>query len=288
MVYIVTIMRRSFDLKSITVEPVMFIYMFNSFQNFVTFQALVYDKVCVQNFNSTVCAHLNNNTFYDQEDVVQKQTSTWLLYSNIAMGVPALLTVMFLLGPWGDRLGRKLPVVVPQIGTIVGSIANLINSVYMDAPLGYLLIGNFLNGLCGGYIGALMSMYTYIAHVSTPEYRTIKMGVLEAMVFLSGTVGTGVSGVMLDRTSYQFVFGFLSGLLTLGLVYTLLWVDNVIPEKSKEAPTSIGWCTILMGVVKDVTLCVWNNRRSKQFWNLALLIVVLFLVMLVTVGEYMM
>jgi len=288
MVYIVTIMRRSFDLKSITVEPVMFIYMFNSFQNFVTFQALVYDKVCVQNFNSTVCAHLNNKTFDDQEDVVQKQTSTWLLYSNIAMGVPALLTVMFLLGPWGDRLGRKLPVVVPQIETIVGSIANLINSVYMDAPLGYLLIGNFLNGLCGGYIGALMSMYTYIAHVSTPEYRTVKMGLLEAMVFLSGTVGTGVSGVMLDRTSYQFVFGLLTGLLTLGLVYTLLWVDNVIPEKSKEAPTSIGWCTILMGVVKDVTLCVWNNRRSKHFWNLALLIVVLFLVMLVTVGGYLM
>ncbi|XP_052769458.1 proton-coupled folate transporter-like [Mya arenaria] len=282
---IITIRRWSFDLKSITVEPVMFIYMFNVFLNFVTFQALVYDKVCKMKFNSTVCKNLENMTFALEEDTVQKTTSTWLLYSNLTMAVPGLLTVMFLLGPCGDRLGRKLPVLCPIIGAILSTVSNLVNAAYMDAPLEYLLIGTVLSGLFGGYIGALMAMYTYIAHISSPTHRTVRMGILEAMVFLSGTLGTAVSGVILDNTSYVFVFGLLAGLLLMGLGYTVVWVDNIVPEQAESTPDPLGWAAVMLGVVKDVAMCVWKSRSNKNLLNLCLLSVIIFFLMLVNVGE---
>ncbi|KAH3844693.1 proton-coupled folate transporter-like [Dreissena polymorpha] len=283
--YTITIGRRVFDLKSVTVEPVMFIYMFNVFLQVITFQALVYDKVCQKEFNTTVCQNLDNKSFASEEDIVQKNTSTWLLYSNITMGIPALLTVLLLLGPWGDRVGRKVPVILPIIGAILSNVSNLVNSVYMSAPLGYLLIGNFCSGIFGGYIGALMSMYTYVAHISSPEYRTIKIGILEAMIFLSGTLGTATSGVMLDRTSYVFVFSLMTGLLIVLLVYTCLWVDNIKPENDSQSEGPANGCGLLLGVLKDVVMCVYNGRHNKNFLNLVLLTLTLFLLMLVMVGE---
>lgn len=275
-------------MKSITVEPVMFLYMFTTFLMFITFQALVYEKVCNERFNATVCANLDNETYKAQEKVVQKTTSSWLMYSNLAMGIPSLFTVVLFLGPWGDRVGRKLPVLSPLIGALFASVCNMINSVYMDASLSYLLIGNVLNGLMGGYIAALMAMYSYIAHVSTPTYRTIKIGILESMIFLSGTVGTALSGVILDHTSYVFVFSLLAGIMLLALMYTLVWVDNIKPENTLDGNSdSEGCCkSLILDSVKDVFVCVYDKRRSKNFLHLALSITILFFMMLVTVGKH--
>lgn len=279
--------RHKFDLKSVTVEPVMFLYMFCIFLQFITFQALVYDKVCKEKFNDTICNHLENETFKAEENEVQKTTSTWLLYNNLAMGLPSLVTVVLFLGPWGDMVGRKIPVVSPLIGAILVGLGNIINSCIMDAPLQYLLIGNFLNGLFGGYIAALMSMYSYIAAVSSPKYRTFKIGVLEAMIFLSGTVGTATSGVMLDRTSYTFVFSLITALMVLSLVYTLVWIDNVKPgNENEDRGREVLSCVSLMIVsIKDVCLCVYEKRKNKHFLHLALMVVIIFCLMLVTVGE---
>lgn len=286
--YIIRFRSRQFDLKAITVEPVMFLYMFSIFLQFITMQALVYEKVCTRNFNSTVCANIENETYKVSEEFVQKTTSTWILYINLAMGLPSLLSVVLFLGPWGDRLGRKIPVISPLIGAALAGINNIINSVYMDAPLEYLLIGCFLNGIMGGFIAALMAMYSYIAHVSTPEYRTVKIGILEAMIFLSGTVGTALSGVILDRTSYVFVFSFLEGIMVLALLYTIFWIDNVKPDDvlSTSMKTK-GFCqTYFLDALNDAFKCVYDKRRSKNFLYLALLMVIIFFLMVATVGWY--
>ena len=273
--------------QSITVEPVLFLYMYVTFTSFISVQALVYDKVCIRNFNATVCDNLKNETFKEQEDRIQKITSHWLMYMNLAMGIPSLFVVGLFLGPWGDRVGRKIPVIFPLIGQILAGISNTLNAHYINAPLAYILIGNFLNGLFGGYIAALMANYSYIAHVSTFQTKTVKIGILEAMIFLSGTIGTAVSGVMLDGTSYVFVFVLITGVTFLALIYTVVRVENIKPEGNQLYEESPGYCYgLILGSVKDVIYCVYNKRRSKEFSILAVLMFVMFLVMLNTVGMY--
>lgn len=286
MANVVRFRNHRFDMKTITVEPVMFLYMFANFTMFLTLQAFIYDKVCYLNFNETVCSNLNNKTFKKEEDFVQKTTSHWVLYANLSMGVPALLSVIMFVGPWGDRVGRKIPIMLSLFGSVMSTISAILNSIFMSAPLPYILIGSLLNGTCGGYLAALMSMYAYIAHVSTTANKTVKIGILEAMIFLSATLGTAVSGVMLDHTSYVFVFSLLCGVVTLALVYTLLWVDNVKPETEESSDSSRTWCNdMILSPVKDVAFCVYGKRQDRNFLNLALLMTVMFVLMLVTVGK---
>ena len=277
---------RSFNLKSITVEPVMFLYMYMTFTQFLTFQALIYQKICLDNYNESVCEVLNkNHTLKTQEKFVQKHTSTWILYCNLSFAIPSIFAVILLIGPWGDRVGRKIPLIFPVVGALLYSVSNAINSVYIHAPLGYLLIGNVINGFCGGYIGLLMAVHSYIAHISKPEQKIIRIGILQGMSFLASTLGTASSGVMLDRTSYLFVFVTLIVVMAVTLLYILVWVDNIKPESQELG--RIDQCqSLFLGAIKDVSLCVYNNRMSKHFWDIAMILVITLLTMITIVGKY--
>ena len=284
MAFTISICGRSFNLKSITVEPVMFLYMYMTYTQFLTFQALIYHKICLDNYNESVCDDLNkNDTLKTQEKFVQEHTSTWILYCNLAFAIPSIFAVILFIGPWGDRVGRKLPLIFPIIGALSYSVSNLINSVYIHAPLGYLLIGNVINGFCGGYIGLLMAVHSYIAHISEPKQKIVRIGILQCMSFLASTFGTATSGIMLDRTSYLFVFGLLIVVMMVTLLYIIVCVDNIKPE-SQELEGGDQCQSLVLGAVKDVSLCVYDNRKSKHFWDIAMLLVITLLTMITVVG----
>lgn len=284
--FVIHFCHHKFDLKSITVEPVMFLYMFTIFTNFTTFQALIYDKVCWERFNDTVCNNLKNATTYkEQENIVQKTSSHWILYSNLAFGIPSMVTVIFLFGPLGDTVGKKIPVICPLIGACLAGIINIINSVYFEAPLKYLLIGNVLNGVLGGYVTALMSMYSYIAHVSSAQLRTVRMGILEAMIFLSATLGTATSGIMLDKTSYVFVFALLTGIMAVSILYAVFWLEKLKPEATGEERGHRSCISFVLDALKDTFVCIYTNRKTKHFWHIFLLMLMIFSLNMVTAGE---
>ena len=274
-------------LKTITVEPVMFLYMYLVFTQFLTFQALIYHKICINNYNTSICEVLNKNkSLKTEDDFVQKQTSTWILYSNLAFAIPSIFSVMLFLGPWGDLVGRKIPLLLPVVGSLLNNICNMINAIYIHAPLGYLLIGSFINGLMGGFIGILMACHSYITHIAEPENRIVRIGILQAMTFLSSTIGTATSGVMLDRTGFVFVFSALIVIMCITLVYIVVWVDNIVPE-DQELVARKGWFqSFVLDSVKNVGLCVYQNRTSKHFWNLLLVILIIFFIMITIVGRY--
>ena len=265
----------------------MFLYMYLTYTQFLTFQALIYLKICLNNYNSSLCDILNKNeTLKAEDDYVQKHTSTWILYSNLAFALPSVFSVILFLGPWGDRVGRKIPLLFPLIGALLNSVSNVVNSVYIHAPLGYLLIGSFLNGCMGGFIGTLMACHSYITHIVEPENRIVRIGILQGMTFLSSTIGTATSGIMLDRTSFVFVFSVLIVIMCITLIYTLVWVDNIVPEE-QELGTSRGWFqTLVVDSVKNVCLCVYENRTSKHFWNLIMLLLITFFAMITIVGKF--
>ena len=286
MAYLVRLGRFTFNLKSITVEPIMFLYMYMTYTQFLTFQALIYQKVCLDNYNESICDILNKNkTLKTEEDFVQKHTSTWLLYNNLAFAIPSVFTVFLFLGPWGDLVGRKIPLIFPIVGALLYSACNILNSVFIRAHLGYLLIGNFVNGCSGGFIGMLMACHSYITHITAPENRIVRIGILQGMSFLSSTFGTAVSGIMLDRTSFVFVFSVLAVILVVTLLYTLVWVDNIVPEAPEKGTK--GWCkSLVLDSIKDVCICVYNKRTSKNFMNVVLLLLMTLLVMITIVGMY--
>ena len=40
----------------------------------------------------------------EEQDSIQSEASYWLIVTNVAMTVPAILSVFFFMGPWGDKV----------------------------------------------------------------------------------------------------------------------------------------------------------------------------------------
>ncbi|XP_076464411.1 proton-coupled folate transporter-like [Babylonia areolata] len=276
-----------FNLRDITVEPVLFLYMFAVNVVLPTLQALAYFKVCIQRYNASFCQQLRNVTFQqehsEENDYVQSTTSHWILLANVAMTIPACFTVMLFLGSFGDKVGRKFPVVLPILGAVAQSLASLLNAVFPYAPLGFLLIGPLLSGMCGGIIAALMAVFSYITHVAPPETKTTRIGILESMIFLAGTLGVFTSGVMLDGTSFTFVFGFSAGLQCLALVYVVVWLEDVRPPEPVVLRSMCGrWA---WESLKEVMQFVRRPRAPRVRLTILLLVLSIDLILLCTVGE---
>src|SRR5687767_810889 len=92
--------------SSITVEPIIFGYIFAGVIAGPVVQDLTYRRICAGFFNQTVCAHLNDPGFKEQLDVVQAKNSYFSAWLTAAFCVPLIL-MGNLFGTWSDRYGRK-------------------------------------------------------------------------------------------------------------------------------------------------------------------------------------
>ncbi|XP_067681740.1 proton-coupled folate transporter-like [Haliotis asinina] len=268
--------KRQFDLNLITVEPVLFLYMIGSFLTYPTFQAFVFDKICIDSYNDTFCSSLQNKTFQEdrktEEDFVQTLTSHWILKKNVVELVISCFMVVFILGPWGDRVSRKLPVIVPCCGALLASIIYMIMSIFPSIKEEYMYIGFALNGLSGAYTGLLMSVYSYVTHIADPSTKTMRVGILESMSFLAGTVGVFISGVMLDNTSFIFVFAFISGSFFLGMLYAIIRLESI---SANTTPEGEGICDCwFLASIKESGRCVMKKRQEKRTLYIFLLLVI--------------
>ena len=277
-----------FDLADITVEPVAFLYMLASFLYFPTFQSLIFDKVCIQEYNSSdFCQDLKvNETFKlnhtTEYHTISENTSHWILYANICLFIPSFLIVTLILGPLGDKMGRKFPIILPLIGILCCYLSGLVNASFISAPLYLMLIGPVVNGICGGYIAFIMAIYSYIGHIARPDTKMMRVGLVEAMIFLSGTLGIFISGMMLDHQGYVFVFSSILIITAVGLLYTAVWVDNVchiVPGEDSGCLESVAKS------VRGYRGCLGRSRQPGVLCCLVLMVATIDLIMLCTSGE---
>ncbi|KAH9519662.1 hypothetical protein Btru_003271 [Bulinus truncatus] len=280
--------RHHFDLANITVEPVLFLYMFSSFLYYPTLQALVFHKVCLHSYNSTFCESLEyNKTFKDdhknENDDVTSETSYWILKINLSLTLPSFFMVIFFLGSFGDVSGRKLPVILPCIGAFAAYLSGLLNAVYESASLYYILIGPLLNGLSGGYIACLMAVYSYIGHIASNDTKLIRMGIVEAMVYVAGTIGVFVSGIMIDNQGYIFTFSAMCIAVGIALLFSVFWLDNVSTPTELQLEQSCCW--MMLRFLRESFQCIVSHRSGRVVGSIVLQIVALNLLMLCTTGD---
>ncbi|XP_048259081.1 solute carrier family 46 member 3-like isoform X7 [Haliotis rufescens] len=279
--------RRQFDLNLITVEPVLFLYTLGFSLRNPTFQAFVYNKICIDSYNETFCTSLQNKTFQvdykTEEDYVQSQTSYWILKKNVVELLPSCLIVLFILGSFGDKVGRKLPVILPSLGATLSSIVYLILSIYPSSKMEYFFIAAAVNGLSGGYTSLIMSVYSYVTHIADPTNRTVRIGILESIIFFAGTVGVFLSGVMLDNTSFVFVFAFISGSSFLGMLYAIIRLENIGSNTRPEGESICAyWC---LSSIKESGRCVMKKRQEKRKLHIFLLLIIFIMLVISTVCE---
>lgn len=190
-----------------TVEPIIFVFMFAQFLSYSTFQQLVRSMVCDRNPNCTTTSSNQSQSLTCSalpdavEDEVQKEASHWLLYVNTAMGIPSILFSL-IYGSFSDQLGRKPFMFLPALGAAMNT-GLILEVVYLDGqlPMYLFLIGALVAGLYGSYSIFNSAAYSYTSDVTAQSGRTRQIGVVEAMTYLGATLSLLIGGIWISKDS---------------------------------------------------------------------------------------
>jgi len=264
-------------LCKITVEPVLFFYMFCTFMSFPLLQQLAYRKMCDEKFNETLCKNLTQA----QQNIVQSKTSDWIRYQSIAFTVPSICSSL-VFGSWSDSVGRKAIMILPPIGSVLMAINNLLNIHFFQLDVNFLLVGSIVAGIFGGFATTLSAVFSYMSDITDKSNRTLRIGILESMVFLGGCSGEMITGVLLDHSGFMTAYGVVLGMNVCIIIYIVI-VLNESYFPSKET-TSVN---PLVKVHKHV-INVWKMLFQRRPGNkrMYLLVIIFGAFSFVLISEY--
>jgi PCFT/HCP family folate transporter-like MFS transporter 1/3 len=172
-----------------------------------------------------MCRQLENTP--DLEDDVQKQATNYIIYHKCLSNFPALILGLFC-GAWSDKYGRKLPMVLPSIGTTFAILLYMAANVSPQSSVTFFLSGSFIHGCFGKAPMVTMAVNSYIVDITIPSGRTNKLGLLAAMQFLGIFVGSLVGGLLLDYTDILTTYCTASVLNAIVVIVALLVIKETV------------------------------------------------------------
>ena len=180
-----------------------------------------------------MCNRLHNGTFDEQIDIVQRQAAHWQFYQHACIIVPWMLTY-FHLNSLTHWFGRTLSILIPIIGSLAGTFANLMLSIFLDTHPGYILIGSTAYGLSGGYPALIGS----IVRIRAPEFpidnRVVRLTILEALPRFSAAVSALFSGFAQDTAGFVSVYTVCLAMYGAAALYAIVVLPHRLSEIDEE------------------------------------------------------
>ena len=250
--------------RLLTVEPVLFLYMFALFMNLFVAGQYVFNRFGREKyevfsnftgaFNFCITTEeldiLGNGTALGNK--VEEESSVFGLISSVATGVPSIVAAL-VYGPLSNRTGlRWILILIASLACVGGIVAVLI--VHFNWSIYYLIGVNLFNALGGDLTGMLTATFTYIADIASNKWLTVRLGILEAMVFVAGTVSFASSGVWLRATGCVFVQPMLLYVACNAaiIVYTLLYLPDSLTSRERREKIAktphVGFKMLIRGV----------------------------------------
>lgn len=219
------------------------------------------------------CRHLELHM--DIEDDVQKEATTYLILHKILTNAPALVLGMFC-GAWSDRHGRKLPMIMPSLGTTFAVLLYMGANMSKEASVAYFLVGSFLHGCFGKTAMISMAVNSFVVDITETDKRTKKLGTLAAMQFLGMFVGSLFGGILIEKTNILTTYCCVSIMNALVVILALGILKESIPVDHK---TDLFPCRYLCQGknVTDSLLVLHKKRTGNTRKNILGLFLVLIL-----------
>ncbi|XP_044766914.1 uncharacterized protein LOC123322897 isoform X1 [Coccinella septempunctata] len=198
------------SLSSITVEPLVLIYILPSTINTLITQNLILEESCRVNlgYNQSVCDAImqKNTSGYTEieETSVQKLASDILFIKSLVHGVIPVIIMLFV-GSWSDGEHRRRPCILgPIIGELIAVAFLIANSLFSHKLPALLtaLAYSLPMAISGGLPCLFLGVYSYVATCSSEESLTMKIGGVSTIEKLAYIVGFGISGIILNLLGF--------------------------------------------------------------------------------------
>ncbi|XP_065144892.1 proton-coupled folate transporter [Paramisgurnus dabryanus] len=216
--------------RTVTVEPVIFLYMTGTFIVTPAYQQMIITKVCHELLkNDTIC---NNPEPHKDNEEVQRKASYILLFFNVTLSLVSIPPAI-LLGSWSDRAGRRMVMAFPSLLSLLSG-GLLLAIDLLDINVYWTMMAAALAGLTGGHVSVFLSCFSYLADLTmgSNSSRTLRMAVAESMIFVGGMVGFLLGGFLEQEYGLQAAFGAYIGCHVLALSYIVLWLKDPVMTKN--------------------------------------------------------
>ena len=125
--------------------------------------------------------------------------------TTICNALPSLLVDSFM-GGWCDLFGVRFPMFLPAVGGALSSIVYILVVSTHTLGVEWLCLASFLSGICGGVTSVIANCFSYVSAISDTEYRTLRVSVVEGMMFVAATLGPFLSKLINTKLGSVFVF----------------------------------------------------------------------------------
>lgn len=238
--------------------PALFIYIFSNDINIIALYGLIYRKICLNEFNETICNSLKEYPSYSI--LVQEKSSHKNIELNAAFLIPAIFAIIQLASIGDRRRNYQLPLIIALIGSLGQAFINIF-AVSQDYTTCFALLicSQILNGICGG--GSLAFISSCFSHIAVHEdkvnavntngqkYRSIRYSICESSLLLGQFLGSFSSGYLIGnkREIFKFQQTYIVSfcLYLIVFLYTVIMFKyikkktNVLSEQNAEANTEV-------------------------------------------------
>lgn len=225
--------------KSISIEPVVFLYMLAIYINIPIDEALLYRQVCFKFYNVSLCNSMNSikinkpNIYETMENIIQKHASIYMIYFNFVYLIPSIF-ISIVCGVWSGKYSHKLPMILASMGCILSTLVNLFVSIIKyNLSIEILFLSNIFLSLFGSTSTMFSIIYNYVLHVTTIENRTQRIAIIESCLIFGSGIGLMLSGILIDLTNFQYCFLFIIFIHFINIIYIIFNIEEVIQTKEK-------------------------------------------------------
>jgi len=182
-----------------------------------------------------VCDNLFNGSFPDEQEAVQKVVADVEMYSNLIKQIPQVIFALFL-GPWSDRAGRKMLIMLPYFGYFLVCVSMIANVYFFDELYVEFMWLENVSAIFGSWVIFFIGCYGYMADTTSPESRTIRIAIMDGCFFAMDIIGNYINGPIYKRFDYYGSFGAGAICYALGFLIVLLTFKD--PKKKNGEPTT--------------------------------------------------
>lgn len=274
--------------RGITVEPVIFCYAFGIILHVPVIQQYIHKRLSREKglfFNTTNSRSscepfpiVGTKETYRLQRQVQSEASYMQLGLVLSASTPSLL-VALVLGAWSDHIGRRKAMGMPLFGSAIETALVLV-VMYFELPVTTFLIGAFLVGCCGSFTTMVLSVFSYVADITDPSERAFRLGVIEAIAFLSGVCSHLTSGYLIDNIGFRTPYWMLLFLHTFALFYVVFILpESRIPSEADRASFKFFSLSHVIAITSIFTV-----ERHGGHWRMIILMIISGIMIMCSIG----
>ncbi|CRK91837.1 CLUMA_CG005459, isoform A [Clunio marinus] len=264
-------------------EPaLMFMFFgYNLAQSIVPNQ-LLKDTCLMYGYNVSECSRLgaNNDTKYIEEKIQPHVAEIMMINTLLNSIIPAVLSLF--LGPWSDKFGRKKVFCATFIGFSLTLVALCIISMISDKltvinPWVYTFAYIPLI-ITGGWPTMIVSILCYVTDLTTEVNRSVRLTLIELLIFVGVLFGTASSSYILTLTSPTTVFLISTIIVIISTIYSIVYVDESVQEVETTSKCNQIQELISYAPVIEMLKTCFKRRLFKErriLWCLIMILVFL-------------